>query len=94
MGQGLVFLVAYLLGFLGVHRFITGHKKSGFLYLFTLGLMGLGYLADLFMIYFGAFKDGQGNPLVPMGKVGRVLATIALVIIVISLIASLTSTGS
>ena len=35
------------LGFLGAHRFYLGRGASGVLYLFTLGLLGLGVLYDL-----------------------------------------------
>ena len=44
-------LVGYLLwifGFLGAHRFYFGRPISGTVYLFTLGLLGIGWLVDLF----------------------------------------------
>jgi TM2 domain-containing membrane protein YozV len=44
-------LVGYLLwlfGFLGAHRFYYGKKVSGVIYLCTLGLLGVGWLFDLF----------------------------------------------
>lgn len=44
-------LVGYLLwifGFLGAHRFYFGKKVSGVIYLCTLGLLGIGWLFDLF----------------------------------------------
>ncbi len=44
-------LVGYLLwifGFLGAHRFYFGCPISGTIYLFTLGLLGIGWLIDLF----------------------------------------------
>ena len=37
-----------ILGVFGAHRFFLGHTAMGFLYLVTLGLLGLGVLADLF----------------------------------------------
>lgn len=40
--------VLWLFGFLGAHRFYYGKKVSGVVYLCTLGLLGLGWLFDLF----------------------------------------------
>jgi hypothetical protein len=34
------------------------------LWLFTLSLLGLGYLYDLIMILLGEFKDGEGRRIV------------------------------
>lgn len=46
-------LIGYLLwifGFLGAHRFYYGKPISGTIYFFTLGLLGIGWLVDLFLI--------------------------------------------
>ncbi len=46
-------LLGYLLwifGFTGSHRFYFGKPLSGTLYFFTLGLVGIGWLVDLFLI--------------------------------------------
>ena len=46
-------LVGYLLwifGFLGLHRFCFGRPVSGTVYLFTFGLLGIGWLVDLFLM--------------------------------------------
>src|SRR5688572_15568350 len=45
--------VGYLLwifGFLGAHRFYYGKTVSGIIWFFTLGLLGIGWLIDLFLI--------------------------------------------
>jgi TM2 domain-containing membrane protein YozV len=45
--------VGYLLwifGFTGSHRFYYGKPISGTIWLFTLGLLGIGWLIDLFLI--------------------------------------------
>ena len=46
-------LVGYLLwifGFTGAHRFYYGRPLTGILWFFTLGLLGVGWLIDLFLI--------------------------------------------
>jgi TM2 domain-containing membrane protein YozV len=46
-------LIGYLLwifGFLGAHRFYYGRPVTGTLWLCTLGLLGIGWLIDLFLI--------------------------------------------
>jgi TM2 domain-containing membrane protein YozV len=45
--------IGYLLwifGFVGAHRFYFGRQKTGILWFFTLGLLGVGWLIDLFLI--------------------------------------------
>jgi TM2 domain-containing membrane protein YozV len=42
--------VLWIFGFLGAHRFYFGKKLTGTLYFFTLGLLGVGWLIDLFLI--------------------------------------------
>lgn len=45
--------IGYLLwifGFTGAHRFYYGKQISGTLYFFTLGLLGIGWIIDLFLI--------------------------------------------
>jgi hypothetical protein len=39
-----------LFGFTGAHRFYTKHTISGFIWLFTCGLCGIGWLVDLFLL--------------------------------------------
>lgn len=46
-------LIGYLLwifGFTGSHRFYYGKPISGTIYFFTLGLLGIGWLIDIFLI--------------------------------------------
>jgi len=42
--------VLWIFGFLGSHRFYFGKPKSGVLYFLTFGLLGIGWLVDLFLM--------------------------------------------
>jgi TM2 domain-containing membrane protein YozV len=61
--------IAYLLwcgcfvGVCGLHRIYNGKYGTGFLYLFTLGLFGIGQLIDLFTIP-GMVEDANNRLLV------------------------------
>lgn len=40
----------WLFGFTGAHRFYYGRPVTGTIWFFTLGLLGIGWLIDLFLI--------------------------------------------
>ena len=42
--------VLWILGFTGAHRFYYGKPVTGTIWLFTLGLLGIGWLIDVFLI--------------------------------------------
>ena len=42
--------VLWIFGFTGAHRFYFGKPISGTIWLFTLGLLGIGWLVDVFLI--------------------------------------------
>ena len=42
--------VLWIFGFTGAHRFYYGKPVSGTIWFFTLGLLGIGWLIDLFLI--------------------------------------------
>ena len=42
--------ILWIFGFLGAHRFYFGRPISGTVYFLTLGLLGIGWLVDLFLI--------------------------------------------
>ncbi len=57
------FFLCFFFGGIGVHRFYVGKVGSGLLYLFTVGLFGIGWLIDLLRLLVGAFRDKNGFPL-------------------------------
>jgi len=57
-------LLCIFLGYLGIHRFYTGHIVIGIIQLLTLGGCGIWALIDLIMIVTNSYKDKNGKPLV------------------------------
>ena len=46
----LIGYILWIFGFMGAHRFYYGRPVSGTVYFFTLGLLLVGWLVDLFLI--------------------------------------------
>ena len=46
----LVGYILWIFGFMGAHRFYFGKPVSGTIWFFTLGLLGVGWIIDLFLI--------------------------------------------
>jgi len=46
----LAYVMWFCLGIFSVHRFYLGKIKTGILYLFTLQLLGVGWIIDLFIL--------------------------------------------
>ena len=42
--------ILWIFGFMGAHRFYYGKQITGTIWFFTLGLCGIGWLIDLFLI--------------------------------------------
>ena len=42
--------LCWVFGFMGAHRFYYGKQISGTIWFFTLGLLGIGWIIDLFLI--------------------------------------------
>ena len=55
-------LLAWFLGFLGVHKFYKKKKGMGFLYLFTLGLFCIGWLGDALYLTLQYISQSKGTP--------------------------------
>lgn len=57
-------LLCIFFGYLGAHRFYTGHIAIGIIQLFTLGGCVIWALIDFIMILTGSFTDSEGKKLV------------------------------
>lgn len=72
-------LIAFFLGIFGAHRFYTGHKKLGWLYLFTFGLIGIGWFIDLILIFTNNYKDSFNRRLISgNGYVKKIIGSLLL----------------
>jgi len=50
-------------GYFGAHYFYVGKIGKGILYACTFGLIGIGWILDIFKIMNGQFTDNVGQPL-------------------------------
>jgi TM2 domain-containing membrane protein YozV len=67
--------ILWLFGFTGAHRFYYGKPVSGTIWFFTLGLLGIGWLIDLFLI---PSMDRQADLRFQSGEVNYSVAWILL----------------
>lgn len=56
-------ILCFFFGWLGVHRFYTGHTTIGIVQLFTGGGFGLWAIWDFIQILRGRYEDAQGRML-------------------------------
>jgi len=54
----LIGYIAWIFGFMGLHRFYFGKPVTGIIWFFTLGLLFIGWIVDLFLIP-GMDKEAQ-----------------------------------
>lgn len=52
-------LLCIFLGYFGAHQFYVGKTGMGILYLFTMGLFGIGWIVDIIKILTGSFRDSN-----------------------------------
>ena len=62
-GKMVLAIVCFVVGCLGVHRFMVGKIGTGVLMLVTFGGFGIWALIDFIMILMGKFTDKAGNPI-------------------------------
>ena len=67
--------ILWIFGFTGSHRFYFGKPVSGTIYFFTLGLLGIGWLIDLFLI---PSMDRQADLRFRAGRVNYTVAWVLL----------------
>ncbi|MCF8151542.1 MAG: TM2 domain-containing protein [Burkholderiaceae bacterium] len=67
--------ILWIFGFTGAHRFYYGKPVTGTLWFFTLGLLGIGWLIDLFLI---PSMDRQADLRFRAGKIDYSVAWILL----------------
>lgn len=58
------FVLCLLLGEFGAHRFYVDKTGTGFIWFFTFGFFGIGWILDLIFILLGGFRDKAGQMLV------------------------------
>ena len=59
--RSIALVLCIFLGPLGIHRFYVGKMGSGIIYLFTLGIFGLGWIFDIIQILLGNWTDNLGS---------------------------------
>ncbi len=60
----LLCVAGFFCAFCGLHRFYAGKIWTGFLWLLTLGIFGIGQIIDLVFIICGRFCDKEGRRII------------------------------
>jgi hypothetical protein len=63
-GWALLLCAGWFLGISGLQRFYVGKFVTGFIWLLTGGLFGIGQIIDVILIVSGSFRDGYGRRLI------------------------------
>lgn len=87
-------LLALLLGGLGVDRFYLGKVGTGILKLVTLGGVGIWALVDLILVLTNKQTDKQGNKLAGYDQHKKIALIVTLAFVVLSIIIKSTTGGS
>lgn len=56
-------LLCIFLGWMGAHYYYVGKIGKGIIFTCTFGLLGIGWIIDIFRIALGSFRDNVGAPL-------------------------------
>ena len=78
-------------GCLGIHRFILKKYFTGFIYMITFGLFGIGWLFDLSGIFFGLTKDKKKRIIMPLTNRKKKLLFIPIGVLFNALFSSVTT---
>ena len=81
-----IFIIASLVGVLGIHRFLTGHILIGVIQLLTLGGLGIWTIIDVFAIATNNYEDSKGRLLKNYSK--KAIGITIIVFAIISLTCS------
>ena len=61
--KSLALILCIFFGWLGLHKFYVGKVGMGLLYMFTVGIGGIGWFIDIILILSGSFRDEFDLPL-------------------------------
>lgn len=104
--QVISFVLCLLFGTLGVHKFYQKKTALGILYVFTVGLFGIGWLVDLIRLFIDMVKPEDENEPIPeteqigvtakpkKKKIAIVCTVIVFVVILVAFIGILGSSGN
>lgn len=67
--KGIELLLCIFFGWAGAHKFYTGKSRDGFLYFFTFGLFGIGWLGDTIAILDELKTGSKSTPVKPWTKI-------------------------
>ncbi|MCX7521579.1 TM2 domain-containing protein [Microbacterium sp. STN6] len=87
-------LLALLLGMLGVDRFYLGKVGTGILKLITFGGLGVWWLIDLILVLAGAARDKKGLPLLGYAQHKKVAWIVTGAVIAISIVTNALTAGN